>query len=110
MVQLLIVIVAATALIAISLRANARLHDAARLPMQWSLTGKVNWTAPRALALALTPALAICVLCAMAVAAHVMTPRPGQEGLETPILLLMSVTFIAVHLLHLWLIGRSVRS
>lgn len=107
MIEALIVIGAAAALIALSLRANVRFRHEDRLPMQWSLNHEVNWTAPRALALAFTPALAICSLFAAGIAMLLMKPRPGQEGLEVPVLLMISFGFIAVHLLHLWMIDRS---
>lgn len=34
----------------------------ARLPMQWSLKGRINWTAPRPVALLVTPVLFIALL------------------------------------------------
>lgn len=109
MIEIVIVIVAATALIILSLRANIRLRHEDRLPMQWSFTGKVNWTAPRVLALAVTPALAIGILSLVAASMLRVEPRPGQEGFEVPVLLLMSLAFIAVHLLHLRMIDRTLQ-
>jgi hypothetical protein len=37
-----------------------------------------------------------------------MTPRPGQDDLEVPASAIIAVTFIAIHALHLWLIGRTI--
>lgn len=75
--------------------------------MQWSLDGLVNWTAPRLIALAFTPVLATCVLLAAVVATVVLEPRQGQDGLEVPSVLVMGLTFIAVHALHLKMIART---
>ena len=33
--------------IAIAIRANVVLRQEDRVPMQWGITGEVNWTAPR---------------------------------------------------------------
>ena len=55
MIQSIIALIAIGLLIRMSVRANARFREEVRLPMQWALDGSVNWTAPRGLALALTP-------------------------------------------------------
>nr|WP_255607394.1 hypothetical protein [Ancylobacter sp. Lp-2] len=86
----------------LSLAANARLHDQWRLPMQWSLSGRVNWSAPRPLALAFTPTLAAIVLCALTIAL-----KEHPEGL--PALAATTLAFIGAHLLHLFLIVRRGR-
>lgn len=49
-------------LIGLSFWANARFRGEERLPMQWSLSGTVNWSAPRLVALGFGPVLAICFL------------------------------------------------
>ena len=110
MVQACLAVLAMIALVAMSLRANRRFEDEVRLPMQWSFDGSVNWTAPRHVALAFTPALATAINLATVVATLVLTPRAGQEGFEFPITLILAATFIAVHALHLWLIEKSLRS
>ena len=109
MVQALIGLMAVVALIGMSLRANARYRRHARLPMQWSFTGSVNWTAPRHLALALTPVLATCILVAAVASTLLLDPRPGQEGLEVPIILILASAFIGAHCLHLWLVGKTLK-
>jgi hypothetical protein len=38
-----------------------------------------------------------------------MQPRPGQEGEVVSTLVGLGGCFIAVHLLHLWLISRTLR-
>jgi len=90
-------------------RANARFRDEDRLPMQWWLTGEVTWSAPRPLALAFIPALAIVVLAVFVVLSLTTKPRAGQEMLVFPSLIGLGATFIAVQLLHFWLIARSLR-
>ena len=47
---------------ALAYRANIRFRNERRLPMQWGMTGAVNWSAPRFVALAFIPILAIGVL------------------------------------------------
>lgn len=109
MIETLVVIAAATTLFLLARRANRRFARHARLPMQWSLAGRVTWTAPRALALALMPLLGTATLAAAALSSQLLTPRAGQEGLEIPVLLLLSGVCIAVQLLHLTLIDRTLR-
>jgi hypothetical protein len=107
MIQTLIALAAAVALIVMGLRANARFRSEARLPMQWSLTGEVVWTAPRRFALALTPTLSIAALAATVVSTIALEPRPGQEGYEVPIILLVALVFIGAYALHLRLIDKT---
>ena len=102
-------VLAIVTLTSMSLMANARFKSERRLPMQWSLTGSVNWTAPRPLALAFTPALAALCLSATAALATFVQPRSGQDGLVSPSLVAVALTFVAAHALHLWLIGRTLR-
>ena len=110
MVEAAVAGIAIAMLASMSLLANARFRDERRLPMQWSLTGSVNWTAPRPLALAFTPVLAAVCLSATAAVAVLVQPRPGQEGLVIPALVAAAVTFVGAHALHLWLIARTLRS
>ena len=70
--------------------------DVAKLPMQWSLTGKVNWTAPRAIAFAFIPVLAAVVL-----AAILLSDRARNTDIA-----LMSGVFLACQLLHITLTQR----
>ena len=109
MIQVCIGVFGIIALTVMSLRANHRFKQTQRLPMQWSLSGAVNWTAPRPLALAFTPVLAAAVLIGVALATIVTTPRPGQEGFEVPIVTVMCLSFLAAHALHLWLIARTLK-
>jgi hypothetical protein len=97
-------------LVAMSVRADKRFRNEARLPMQWSLTGDENWTAPRQVALAFTPAIAAILLVATTILVMVSgEPRMGQKGLGPPVVLLVGLAFVGVHALHLWLIGQHLR-
>lgn len=89
-------------------RAETRFHDEARLPMQWGFTGKVNWTAPRRLALAFMPALACALLGFFTFMSINVGPRAGQEDLVFPILFIIGTTLVAAQLFHFWLIERSI--
>ena len=102
--------IAIAILASMSLMANARFRNERRLPMQWSLGGSVNWTAPRPLALAFTPVLAALCLPATVALAVLVQPRPGQEGLVVPALIAVALTLVGAHALHLWLIARTLRS
>ena len=89
--------------------ANGRLRDQDRLPMQWWINGDVTWSAPRPVALGFMPALALAVFASLVF----LPARPGQEGIVLPMTVAAGAVFIAVQLLHLWLIektiGKSVR-
>lgn len=90
-------------------RANARFRSAARLPMQWGLTGKVTWSAPRPIALAFMPVLAVALLGFVTVMAMTVPPRPGQEHLVLPGSLVMGGALVVAQLFHFWLIDRTLR-
>jgi hypothetical protein len=70
--------------------------DVAKVPMQWSLTGKVNWTAPRVIAFAFIPVLAAVVLSAILL---------GSRAQNADIALMGGV-FLACQLLHITLTQR----
>lgn len=107
MIQSIIALIAIGLLIRMSVRATAQFRDEVRLPMQWALNRSVNWTAPRGLALALTPILAGCILTAIVIMTLTLPPRPGQEGMEIPVVIFGSVVFVAAHSFHLWMIKRT---
>ncbi|MCB2076226.1 MAG: hypothetical protein H6978_00020 [Gammaproteobacteria bacterium] len=109
MVQSLLAILAIAVLIGMSFRANARFREESRLPMQWGFDGSVNWTAPRRLALSLTPVLGSIILAAATASTLLLAPRPGQAGKAIPVILILGLGFIAVHGLHLWLIRRTLK-
>jgi hypothetical protein len=109
MIQACIAALAICVLGVMSIRANRRFKDEERLPMQRSFDRSVNWTAPRAIALAFTPILAALILSATVALTVFVKPRPGQEGFEVPTMMFIALVFIGAHALHLWLIGNSVR-
>lgn len=107
MIGAIIAVLALCVLVAMSQRANRRFSCEDRLPMQWSMDGSVNWTAPRPVALAFTPVLAAIVLAAVVWLTTSLTPRPGQEGFAIPTLFFVALVFVAAHAFHLWLIRSS---
>ncbi|BAV64664.1 hypothetical protein [Sphingobium cloacae] len=109
MIVLSLAVIFAVILAGLSIWANARFRHHERLPMQWSLTGAVNWTAPRALALSLVPALATGMLAFIAVLALNVRPRAGQENMVLPVTIMIGATFIAVHLFHFRLIDKTIK-
>jgi cytochrome bd-type quinol oxidase subunit 2 len=109
MIQAFIAALAIIVLVTMSLRANRRFANEDRLPMQWTLDGSVNWTAPRWIALSLTPTLAAIILLATVILTTVQRPRPDQEAFVIPTLAFVAAVLIGAHAFHLWLIGKSVR-
>ena len=109
MIQACIAALTICVLAAMSIRANRRFRNEDRLPMQWSFSGSVNWTAPRAVALAFTPVLAAVVLLATVSLTTFLQPRPGQEGLVIPTNIFMAFVFVSAHALHLRLIENTLR-
>src|SRR3546814_6359411 len=103
-------------MIVLSVRANSRFRQEQKLPMQWMLSrsrplsSTVIWSAPRIFALSLIPALAILVLVLFAIGSFTLTPRPGQEGMMIPSLIFIGGIFLAVQILHLRLISKTLRS
>ena len=73
---------------------------ASYLPMQWGLNGTVNWSAPRWIALAFTPILAIVVLACI----FFLSDNPSGDGQGVPVL--VAAAFLLGHGLHLWLVRR----
>lgn len=91
-------------LVLLSVSADVRFRDRARLPMQWRLSGEVSWSAPRRLALAFIPLLAALVLLVAVVLLRRAGPETAQGGAWA--VAFIAAAFVAVHLLHLWMIGR----
>ncbi|TWC97600.1 MULTISPECIES: hypothetical protein [unclassified Sphingobium] len=113
MAVLIVSVIFALVMVGLSIRANARFRQETALPMQWRLSRSkplarsVNWSAPRVLALSFTPLLAVCALGLFNVAAMTLTPRSGQEWMVIPILIFIGSVFVAAHVLHLWLIEKT---
>lgn len=115
MAVLVVSVAFALLMIGLSIRANTRYRQERELPMQWRLSRSeplaqsVNWSAPRVVALSFTPSLAIGALVLLNIAAVTLTPRPGQEGMLLPSLIFIGGVFVAAHILHLWLIEKTLR-
>lgn len=93
----------------VAYRANARLQSEDRLPMQWLLPDEVIWSAPRPIALAFVPSLALVTFAGLAVLCLYTRPRPGQEGMVIPSMIAIGLVFLGVQLFHLWMIERTIR-
>lgn len=110
MVHIVIAVLTVAVLVAMSARANRRFRGEARLPMQWSVNGSVNWTAPRRVALAFNPVLGTLCLFGFAAMSSFSQPRTGQEGLVIPANIFVALIIIGAHAFHLWLIQRTLRN
>ncbi|MBW4329884.1 hypothetical protein KY084_03220 [Stakelama sp. CBK3Z-3] len=97
------------AMVLVAFAANSMLSNHARIPMQWSLTGKVNWTAPRPFALAFFPVLAILLAIALSVISVYSAPRPGQEQEAVYAIPLVTGLLLVIQCIHLIIARRSLR-
>ncbi|OJU48184.1 MAG: hypothetical protein BGO03_07745 [Mesorhizobium sp. 61-13] len=88
-----------------SLWANRHFAKFERLPMQWSLTGKVNWSASRRLALMLTPVLATLTLLFVGLTFVASEALGSRESLTAAAAI--SGGFLGAHALHLYMISRT---
>jgi len=85
----------------LAVAANSRFADLERLPMQWGLSGQVNWTAPRVLGLAFVP-----VLYAVLAGIFIWAAEHDPEKYTAKSVGIVLIALIAVQLLHLWMIDR----
>lgn len=108
-VGLVVWVITMAVLTGMSLHANRRFQADTRLPMQWWLDGQVTWTAPRTVALAFTPVLAAVCLGAMVALTAIGRTKPGQEHLVVPVNVLGGFVFVGIHVLHLWLMRRTIQ-
>lgn len=95
-------------LAAMSLAFARRVPPGMKLPMQWGLKGLPTWSAPREIALSITPLLAAVTLTPFTLASLWVDP---EERLTFRIVLaLVCLVYIAVHGLHLSLVRRWLKS
>jgi hypothetical protein len=107
---MIIATVSILAMICVSLWANSRFKAHDRLPMQWSLTGKVTWTAPRPFALAFYPSLTVIIVIAMSILSNHLTPRLGQEEEAAYAIPALGILFFVIQCGHLFMTNRTFRS
>ena len=86
----------------IAIVANYKLRHLHRLPMQWSLSGKVNWTAPRVIALASFPAIFAVIGSAL-----ILSSAPEHEQSTTRSLVFLGIAMIGLQILHLRLVNKK---
>lgn len=92
-------VIVAAILAGIAVCANFVLPAGDYLPMQWGLSGKVNWSAPRKLALAVMPALYV-------VSSLPFTFMPSGSA---PSFVVLGLICGAIQCLHIGLVWRSLR-
>ena len=97
----------AAVMIWFALRANTRCSGERRLPMQWWLNGEVTWYAPRRVALAFIPTVAIIVFALYVALSLTTKPRAGDEQLVIPAMLFMGFLFLGIQWLHLYLVRKT---
>lgn len=102
-------------MVGLPVRANARFQSEETLPFQWlisrshPLSKTVIRSGPRIFVLCFVPGFAICTMVLIAIGASALTPRPGQEGMLLPSVFFIGGVFVAVYVLHLWLIEQTLR-
>ncbi|MEH3046579.1 hypothetical protein [Sphingomonas adhaesiva] len=109
MVLLIVSLMLVAISVVLAVRANARFRGEDRIPMQWGITGKVTWSAPRRVAFAVMPLLVAGMSGFQLIMAITVDPRPGQEGLVLPVLAGIGVTLLAIQLLHARLIAWTLQ-
>ena len=82
-------------MVGLAILADRHLPKASELPMQWGWDGRINWTAPRRVALGFMPFLAALILVPVSL-------LPG-EWLALPI---SAASLLLGQLLQLWLTRR----
>jgi len=96
------------ALAAMSLALARRVPAETRLPMQWGIKGLPTWSAPRDIALSITPLLAAFTLTPFTLAS--LWVEPDERLTFRIVLALVCLVYVAVHGLHLYLLSRWLRS
>lgn len=76
----IVLVISVLVVCALACRADVRFRSEDRLPMQWWITGEVTWSAPRRLALAFMPALAMSYLASLRSRHSMSRPVPGRKG------------------------------
>jgi hypothetical protein len=90
----------------VSGRFRPRLAGRERVTMQWSLSGKPNWSAPPRVALSLTPAVGTLTLFFIAGLVSFAPPEDGQ-GAGLLALVLIGLLLVAIHAGHMWFATRA---
>jgi hypothetical protein len=94
LVSILVLLVTMAALFARAVHADTRLLHRDRLPMNWGASGRATWTAPRRVALATVPALALVVL--------LLALAYPERGLAAPLpFVFLSVGFLVLQSVQL---------
>ncbi len=89
-----------TVMVVASLYANRKFRHVDRIPMQWSMDHEVDGTASRAVAFALVPVATIMTYIMLMIAHGGRLPLAPVIGI--------GIAFNLVHLVHIWLVGRTV--
>ncbi len=109
MAPLVFVLIFIAALALVALRAEKRFRPLASLPMQWGLSGQVNWSAPRRIALAFIPVLGILVFASLLLADNSRDMRAGRADTGLVPIVATGILLLAIQQLHLSLAGRTLR-
>ncbi len=95
-------------MLVVSAIAFAKVPKGSRLPMQWGFGGQVNWSAPAKWAVLIIPALAVLTVGALGLLLD-ENSNSAPALVHTLAALIISVTFILIHIGHLYFAVRHVR-
>lgn len=101
-------------MLVVSAIAFAKVPKNSRLPMQWNFGGQVNWSAPAKWAVLIIPALAVLTVGALGLAGALgllldENSNSAPALVHTLAALIICVTFILIHIGHLYFAVRHVR-
>lgn len=79
----------------------SKLPPGSKIPMQWDLSGRPTWYAPKYVGVWFSPMLAVLIIGVTNYAAStVQTVKPG-------IFVIMSLSFIVFHAIHMWFAAKA---
>lgn len=105
----IVAVIVTIAMVGFALLAHASLPKTKQIPMQWSLRGEINWTAPRAFGLGFFPLLGFTCMVAYILLMEYAGPRPGQENLVIPVMIILGAVLFTIQIIHAYMASKSLR-
>ena len=88
---------------------NYRFRAEKYIPMQWSISGSVNWSAPRLIAFYLLPVMSSAFIIVYCTFPALFVPKPGSEKLAVLAPSIVVTTFAIVQLVHFWGVSKTIQ-
>ncbi len=111
LMALIVYFLAIIVMLVVSAIAFAKAPKGSRLPMQWDLGGQVGWSAPAKWAVLIIPALAVFTFGLIGAVGLLFEDESNSVPalVHTIAALIVGVTFILMHIGHLYFALRHVR-